>query len=215
MITAHNLPIGDIVRNALLFRVGSQPMLDNQITKIVEDLFELLRVREIDYLLVGGIALLNYVEGRNTEDIDLILAVADLARLPELSIVSQDENFARASFQGLRVDLLFARNPFFEFVRRSHSAQGQFNGRPIAVVAPEGLTLLKFYALPSLYRQGDFERVALYETDLVMLLHRYPLSAESILAVMSRHLSEPDVQSLRDIYIEIEARIRRYTRREP
>jgi hypothetical protein len=215
MIPARNLPIGKIVRNALLFRVGRQAMLDDQISQIVGDLFGLLDARNIEYLLVGGIALLNYVEGRNTEDIDLILAVADLARLPELDIASQDENFARASYRGLRVDLLFARNPIFDYVRRTYAAQGLFNQRPISVVAPEGLIFLKFYALPSLYRQGDFERVALYETDLVMLLHRFPLSADAILAVLSRHLAVPDVQSLRDIYAEIEARIRRYSNRAP
>jgi len=35
--------------------------------------FALLRERQIEYVLVGGIALLQYVEGRNTEDIDLIM----------------------------------------------------------------------------------------------------------------------------------------------
>jgi hypothetical protein len=213
-MTVRNLPIGEIVRNARLFRAGRQAMLDDQISRIVDDLFELLAARGVDYLLVGGVALLNYVEGRNTEDIDLILTVADLARLPELNIVDQDANFARASYRGLRVDVLFARNPFFDFVRRTYTAQGQFNGRPIAVAAPEGLILLKFYALPSLYRQGDFERVALYETDLVMLLHRYPLEAETILGRLGRHLTAADLQSLRDVYTEIEKRIRRYSRRE-
>ena len=190
-------------------------MLDDQITQVVDDLFELLGSRRIDYLLVGGIALRNYIDGRNTEDIDLILAVADLVRIPELTISSQDENFARADYRGLRVDILLAQNPFFDYVRRTYGAEGHFGGRTIAVVAPEGLAMLKFYALPSLYRQGDFERVALSETDLVMLLHRYPLSAEAIMTVMSAHLNATDVESLRDIYSEIEERIRRYTSRAP
>jgi hypothetical protein len=33
--------------------------------------FALLCERRIEYVLVGGIATLQYVEGRNTEDIDL------------------------------------------------------------------------------------------------------------------------------------------------
>lgn len=214
-MSARNLPIGEIVRSALLFGSGRQVMLDDQITQVVDDLFELLGSRRIDYLLVGGIALRNYIDGRNTEDIDLILAVADLVRIPELTISSQDENFARADYRGLRVDILLAQNPFFDYVRRTYGAEGHFGGRTIAVVAPEGLAMLKFYALPSLYRQGDFERVALSETDLVMLLHRYPLSAEAIMTVMSAHLNATDVESLRDIYSEIEERIRRYTSRAP
>ena len=35
----------------------------------------LLRERQNEYVLVGGIGLLQYVAGRNTEDIDLIMAV--------------------------------------------------------------------------------------------------------------------------------------------
>ena len=49
--------------------------------------FALLRERQIDYVLVGGIALLQYVEGRNTEDIDLIMTVSALEHLPELQLL--------------------------------------------------------------------------------------------------------------------------------
>ena len=48
----------------------------------VEQLFNLLDLRKVDYVLVGGIALLTYVEGRNTQDIDLIMA------LPEATPIS-------------------------------------------------------------------------------------------------------------------------------
>jgi len=34
------------------------------------DLFDLLDQRDIDYVLVGGIAMLAYVDGRNTQDIN-------------------------------------------------------------------------------------------------------------------------------------------------
>jgi hypothetical protein len=208
-----HLAIGEIVRNARLFRPGRRAMLDDEIAHVVDDLFGLFEAREIDYLLVGGIALLNYVEGRNTEDIALILAVADLARLPELAVETQDADFARANYRGLQVDVLFTKNPLFNYVRRQHASTRDLNGRPIAIVAPEGLALLKFYALPSLYRQGNLARVALYETDLVMLLHRHPVPVDNLMAVLSSHLAEHDVAALRDIYAEIEARIRRYTSR--
>jgi hypothetical protein len=215
MISTRNRTIGEIVRNARLFRPRRQVMLDDQVAQIVDDLFGLLNARGIDYLLVGGIALLSYVEGRNTEDIGLILAISDLARLPELEVSTQDADFARAQYRGLQVDLLLTRNPFFDFIRQTYAARRDFNGREIAVVEPEGLILLKLYALPSLYRQGDFGRVALYETDLVMLLHRYPMGAETITAVLHKHLAEHDVKALREILDEIAARIRRYTNRAP
>lgn len=75
----------------------------------VQRLFTLLNNRGIRYLLVGGVALLRYVDGRNTEDLDLILSVESLKQVPELSIVDQNTNFARARFDGLRVDLLLRR----------------------------------------------------------------------------------------------------------
>jgi hypothetical protein len=50
----------------------------DSLLQTVERLFTLLHERQIAYLLVGGIAMLQYVQGRNTEDIDLIMAVSDL-----------------------------------------------------------------------------------------------------------------------------------------
>ena len=41
------------------------------------DLFRLLAERRVDYLLVGGMAMLTYVKGRNTKDVDLLMSVAD------------------------------------------------------------------------------------------------------------------------------------------
>ena len=60
----------------------------------VEDLFDLLGRRRVAYVLVGGIALLQYVAGRNTEDIDLIVALSSLKALPEIALTQQDEYFA-------------------------------------------------------------------------------------------------------------------------
>ena len=60
----------------------------------VEQLFNLLDSRKVDYVLVGGIALLTYVEGRNTQDIDLIMALPSLSKLPEIKIENQDMYFA-------------------------------------------------------------------------------------------------------------------------
>ncbi len=58
----------------------------NELFSSVGKLFDLLEERKVDYVLIGGIAMLAYVEGRNTQDIDLILSRADLERLPELRI---------------------------------------------------------------------------------------------------------------------------------
>ena len=57
----------------------------DSLLQTVARLFALLRERQIEYALVGGIALLQYIEGRNTEDIDLIMALSSLEKLPAIS----------------------------------------------------------------------------------------------------------------------------------
>jgi hypothetical protein len=68
---------------------------------------------------VGGIAILHYIEGRNTQDLDLLLTVSSLKKLPELKITSQDINFVRANYGELQIDLYLTRNPLFKkFTKR-------------------------------------------------------------------------------------------------
>jgi hypothetical protein len=76
----------------------------------------------------------------------------------------------------------------------------------------EGLALLKLYALPSLYRQGNFARVGLYENDLATLLHGYRkiLDMEFLLDQLTPHLGDTDVSALREIIADIEQRIDRF-----
>ena len=154
--------IGRIVRNAVVFdfkRHGAQTMDPESLLGTVEDLFDLLGRRRVAYVLVGGIALLQYVAGRNTEDIDLIVALSSLKALPEIALTQQDEYFAAGEYVGLQIDFLLTQNPLFDTVRRHHTTDGQFGERSIRVATVEGLLLLKLYALPSLYRQGNFARL--------------------------------------------------------
>jgi len=204
--------IGKVVRNARVFNFRHPrggPLNDSALLEAVERLFALLEERRIDYLLVGGIALLQYVEGRNTEDIDLIMALSALDRIPEIQKVGQKDDFARADFQGLQIDLLLTRNPLFDEVRRHHATRQRFAEREIPCATPEGLVLLKLYALPTLYRQGDVTRAALYETDVLTLMHRQDVDPEPLLAKLEPHLSATDLAALRQIVAEIRQRIER------
>ena len=176
-------------------------------------LFDLLEARNAAFVLVGGLAVLQYVSGRNTRDIDLIMAVADLARLPELAIESQDADFARASFEGVQVDLLLTTNPLFEAVRRDYSTPQLFSGRSLPCATPAGLILLKLFALPSLYRQGEFGRISVYESDIAMLLKQAQPVIEPILAVLAPHVLATDLANIREILADIEARIARFDAR--
>jgi hypothetical protein len=206
-----SIDIAQVILNASIFNFRRARVMEDRLLQAVVDFFELLEVRGIDYLLVGGVALLNYVEGRNTEDVDLILSVADMNALDELTVLEQDRDLGRARFRDLRVDLLWTQNPLFDYVKRHCATTLDFRGRDIACSTVEGLLLLKFYALPHLYREANFDKVALYETDIAMLLQRYPIDVEAIFTELEKHLHEGDIQSLRTIHREIEDRIRRFT----
>jgi hypothetical protein len=206
--------IGKVVRNALVFDFGNPRganLGDSSILETVDHLFVLLAERKIDYLLVGGIALLQYVEGRNTEDIDLILSSASLTKLPEIVLTGRDgEHFARGDFEGLQVDLLLTSNPLFETVARRYATTRPFVEREISCATVEGMIILKLYALPSLYRQGNVVRAALYETDLLTLIHRYRPDLEPLFVELAPHVSAPDLAALRKIVTEIRERIARF-----
>lgn len=174
--------------------------------------FSLLRERQIDYVLVGGIALLQYVDGRNTENIDLIMAVSALERLPELQLDSRDADFARSKFGDLRVDVLLTSNPLFDEVRKRFTTTKRFVEQEIPCATVEGLILLKLYALPSLYRQGNFTRVALFENDIATLMHVHNPSAEPLVDELTTYLNDSDMTHVKQIVEEIQQRIRRFER---
>lgn len=205
--------IGTTVRNAVVFNLKhwrGKTMSGDDLLQSVEHLFSLLEARRIQYLLVGGIALLQYIEGRNTEDIDLIVAASELQKLPEIQTTSQDTNFARGNFDQLQIDFLLTSNPLFEKVQQQYATNQAFAERTIRCATVEGLVLLKLYALPSLYRQGNFARVGLYENDVATLIYSYKPAMESIFTELVAYLSPIDLAAVRDIVAEIEQRIARF-----
>jgi len=211
--TSPRVHIGEVIRNAVLFNPANpQELLMNPdiLIETVARFFSLLRERQIDYVLVGGIALLQYVEGRNTEAIDLIMAVSALEHLPELQRETRDADFARSKFGDLRVDVLLTSNPLFDEVRKRHTTSKRFVEQEIPCATVEGLILLKLYALPSLYRQGNFTRVALFENDVATLMHAHNPPVEPLLNELTTYLNESDMMQTKQIVEEIQLRIRRF-----
>jgi hypothetical protein len=208
--------IGEVIRNAVLFNPGNPQdrlMNSDSLIETVGQFFTLLSEREIDYVLVGGIALLQYVEGRNTEDIDLIMAVSALERLPELDVSTRDVDFARGKFGELKVDLLLTSNPLFDEVRKRFTTSKHFVEHAIPCATVEGLVLLKLYALPSLYRQGNFTRVGLAENDIATLIHIHKPTLQPILDVLENYLSTTDMVQVKQIVDEINERLERFRER--
>jgi hypothetical protein len=208
--------IGEVVRNAIVFKPANhqEPSVNSDfLIQTVARFFSLLSERHIEYVLVGGIALLQYVEGRNTEDIDLIMAVSSLEQVPEVVVETRDEDFARGRFSDLKVAVLLTSNPLFEQVRNSYTTTQSFVEQDIPCATVEGLILLKLYALPSLYRQGNFTRVGLYENDVATLLHAHNPPVAPLLDELSRYLSERDTIQVKQIVSEIQQRISRFEQR--
>ena len=176
----------------------------------VDQLFALLETREVEFVLVGGVALLQYVDGRNTQDIDLIVAISTLAALPEIRIIEQDMFFARGLFGSLQIDFLLAEHPLFAIICQDYTTVRRFAERDIPTASVEGLLLLKLYALPSLYRQGNFAKVGIYENDVATLIHYYQSDIEALCQVLARHLSASDLHEINGILAEIQRRLQRF-----
>ena len=210
--------IGDVIRNAVVFNIKNWlggMMNSDSLIQSVQDFFAVLEQRKIDYVLVGGIAILHYVEGRNTQDLDLLMAVSSLEKLPELKVASKDVNFVRATYNELQIDILLTQNPLFNKVHREYSKVEKFLDRNIPLATVEGLLLLKLYALPSLYRQGNFARVGIYENDIATLLHDYQPDISPLLSELSQYVNESDMAEIKGVVSDIQKRIKRFKNESP
>lgn len=218
MTLQRSVQIGSVIRNAVAFNIHNWMggmMNSDPLIQSVQDLFAVLEERKIDYVLVGGIAILHYVEGRNTQDLDLLMALSSLKKLPELKISSQDKDFVRADFGQLQIDVLLTKNPLFKKVHARYSKVQRFLDRDIPLGTVEGLLLLKLYALPSLYRQGNFARVGIYENDIATLLHYYQPDVASLLSELSGHMNENDLAEINNILDDVQNRIKRFKNDSP
>lgn len=204
------LSIGGVLRDAHFMRPGTHAMLNAPLHDQAALLFDRLRAHRVTFVLVGGLALLQYVPARSTVDIDLIVALAHLRRVPELVIESSNPNFARCHFGDLVVDALLTRNHLFNTVRKQHTTMRPFAEGNIPCATVEGLLLLKLYALPSLYRQGDFARVNLYEGDIVALLHAYDPPLAPLMAELAHHLSAEDQAAVEEVLDDLTLRVQRF-----
>ena len=210
--------VAEILRNAAVFgrtqwtdkgMPNMTPAPDANLSQQIHELFALLRDRNVQYLLVGGVALLRYIDGRNTEDIDLLLSVESLSTLPEITLADQNPFFARGAYKNLRVDLLLTANPLFKLVPDKYATVHRFHELDVHCATVEGLILLKLYALPSLYRQGNAQRIALYETDILMLAQRYRPDMRPLLDTLTPFLEPGQLSSLKDIVLDIQHRLSR------
>jgi hypothetical protein len=207
--------VSNIITNGIIFDVKNWDNLTMNIDDLfanIENLFDTLESQKVNYLLVGGIALLSYIEGRNTQDIDFILSRQDLASLSEITISEENNDFIRGNFKQLQVDILLTQNKLFKLVSQQFVTERRFGERLIRCVTVEGLILLKLYALPSLYRQGKFDRASIYENDILLLLLNYQVNLPPLLKLLAKHLLSSDLEEVKAILAEIEGKLKRFSR---
>jgi hypothetical protein len=215
--------ISDLIAHGIVFNprhpVGLSAMDLDYLLASIPSLFDLLDEREVDYVLVGGIAMRVHTPGRNAQDIDLIVPADQLDRIPEVSVVDRKDSFARAEFCGLQIDLLLSDHALFDIVRQRHARRERFVERDIICATVEGLLLLKLFALPSLYRERRFSRVEDYEHDMAVLLREHRPEMEPIYEELVRHVSATDLIEIKSIVDGIQRRIAesatRFTPRPP
>ena len=135
---------------------------------LVTDFLALLESREIPFVIVGGIALsCSTSPARRHRTWTSIDPAAHRVGHSEHSAM-----FATGEFSELRVDILFAEHPVFELVAKEFAEAMDYQVGRLPTATIDGLILLKLFALPSLYRQFDFDRIAIYEADLTQLISR-------------------------------------------
>ncbi len=174
-------------------------------------LIELLETKGIDYALVGGVAMMAIApDARATDDYDFIGQRSDFESISELSKVSSDQNFGRYRHNETIVDALFIENPVFAHALKNYQADCTIAGRTIRSLSPSGIALLKLYALPSLYLQGQHVRVATYEQDLEVLFIVDPkISEDVLLKFLSKHLVQSQIAELKNTCEDIRQKLSR------
>jgi hypothetical protein len=139
------ISIGQIIRDAYVFNFKNwrtnTKMNTESLLQSVARLFTLLQERQIEYVLVGGIAMLQYIEGRN--DINIIITLESMQNLPEVAVISQDVDFVRAQFDTLQLDCFLTRNPLFNKVRKEYVTVQTFMEQTIPCATVEGLLLMR------------------------------------------------------------------------
>ncbi len=218
--------ISRVLANAAVFdfqrHATRESFMDaSNISQEAEELFDLLETRGTPFLLVGGLAMLAHVRGRNTEDVDLIISVPDQRRLePEVSLVEAGSPFSMGRYKQLGVDYLDAGAPFFRLIAGRYGERRRFDflrgGRELACANPAGLMLLKMHALPHVTRAGDWQRVNAYENDVLMLWLAHPeLDPAALLPVLQPFVDDAGFYSLQHEVLPDLARRRARMMRQP
>ncbi len=172
-------------------------MNSDNLPKSVDSFLKLLSQNKIDIVIVGGIALLSYMQDRNTQDLDLIVSKADFYKISaSLKVVESDENFANCeTFDGLKVDFLFTDNAIFNYVKKAFCQKRDYQEGSFYIATVEGLVLMKLYAWADLYFNGKLfndkyllTKSLRYKNDIEVLLLNYEIDLTPLKRILKKNL---------------------------
>lgn len=176
-------------------------MTHEYVLQTTAELLTLLNERPVEYVVVGGMAMQQYLPERRTKDLDMIMTIPEVKRLPEVRFVRRFVHFAHGFYNEMAVDALLTSNPIFEFVRCQHKSVGSFHGQPMSCVSVEGMYFLKSYALTSIHQKSLWHKLAQAEEDLLGLLQHYPMALEPFADLLDSYLPAHEVAYLRETLI--------------
>lgn len=193
--------IKEIIYAANAFNIqnwtGDYKMNFDNLPKSVDEFLKLLSRNEIEIVIVGGIALLSYMQDRNTQDLDLIISPADFRKISaSLKVIEADDDFANCeTFDGLKVDFLFTDNAIFNYVKKAFCQKRIYREGSFYVATVEGLVLMKLYAWADLYLNGNvfndkylLTKSLRYKNDIEILLLNYEIDLIPLKKILKKNL---------------------------
>jgi hypothetical protein len=185
------------------------------IEQLGEVFLDTLVEREIDCVLVGAMAMLMYVSGRNTQDLDFIASRREVRRLPEVieAYKNDEKNFREGYFGSLKVDFLLTGNRLFKRIAERYSQPMVIGNRTLKVATPEGLVIMKLYAIPTLLYQFREDKILRYEADLADLLAGTEVRDTVVLDELKKHLKPGEFLAAKTVLQDIRERIAQIRKR--
>ena len=174
----------------------------------VDKFLKLLSENDIEIVIVGGIALLSYMQDRNTQDLDLIVSRSDFRKISaSLKVVESDESFANCeTFDGLKVDFLFTDNAIFNYVKKAFCQKASYREGSFFIATVEGLVLMKLYAWADLQFNGRLfndkyllTKSLRYKNDIEVLLLNYEVNLTPLEKILKKNLEASKYELVEDL----------------
>ena len=194
----HQLAICQSIYDANAFNIQNWqkgfPIDYDMLPELVIKFLKLLKDKEVDFCIVGGIAYLAYIQDRNTKDLDILISVTELDKIIDyVEVINKDVNFTNAVFEGMRIDFLKTSNSLFDYVKKHEMTSYNFVEGEYPIATINGLILMWFDAIIDLYQKGNFTKIIFYERDLQVFTLNFEIDWENIWKISQQFFTEGQI----------------------